>query len=300
MEIKDFLYEQDFSDIKKAYLLYNIAEKSTTITSIRKGWYKENDLKFDCKQNFLLKFPSINKSEFEDLWIKELSNFNDNKIDFYEQMDSYAAELIFKIVGDKMYEFIRKKIEDLNLNQKELIMKFINNSPENTKDYSCEYNGAEGDFYISLGLLYKGSYYDSEGTLKNSNYSYYPRYFSDIKDQITRDFKEKTKIIKKKRKDKTQVKKSLITSKQLKDEIFRLIVIKKGRKGNKKVKVGISDLEIGAEFGGQEQKFFSIKCGSCGSMDRFTIDDIEQKLFKCAKCQAINHPIGKDLYYFED
>jgi len=297
MEIKEFLYEQDFSDIKKVFLYYNIAHKSTTLTSMRIGKYTEIDLKFDCKKNLLLKFPSFEDKDFENYWNLELSKFRDNNIDIYEEMDCYAAELIFKLNGDKIMEFIINKIKKLIPQQKDMVLNFVNNSPENTKEYNCEYTGVEGDLFISIGLLYQGSYYNSDGTLRNSNYYYFPKYMSGRKNQIIKYIQD---IAKSKKTKQKRTKKVPVNLEDSGREIFKLTIIKKGKKGRKKIKFGIAKLEIGAELNGQEQSSISFKCGNCGSLDRFTIYNPEKNLLKCENCQALNQPIGKDLYYFDN
>ncbi len=184
MSVKDILYDEDFSDVHKVFLYYNIAHISTTITSVRIGAYKERDLKFDCKQNLLLKFPEIKDYEFEEIWKNIINKFSRANIDHFEEMDKQQAEVLFKIANNQIYNFVLEKIHDLNEDQLNILYEFLRNSQDNTKEINVSYSDKNGDFFISLGLLYKGSYYDSNGNLTNANYYYYPWYFSDLKYKI--------------------------------------------------------------------------------------------------------------------
>lgn len=301
MSVKDILYDEDFSDVYKVFLYYNIAHIPTTITSVRKGAYKESDLKFDCKQNLLLKFPEMKDYEFEEIWKNILNKFSRSNINHFEEMDQQQAEFLFKIANNQIYNFVLEKIHDLNEDQLNILYEFLRNSPDNTKEFNMSYSDENGDFFISLGLLYKGSYYDSNGNLTNANYYYYPWYFSDLKYKILKhigdrkNFSEEHKIIKAKRK---KIKKKLV-KKDKKEKIFKLKVILKGKKGKKKIKVEITGFGIGAEFSGQEQKTIEIKCGNCGKSDKFIIENEEEKLLRCGKCMELNKPVGKDNFYFE-
>lgn len=297
MVVKDFLYNEDLKDIHKVFLLYNFAHKSTTLTSIREGAYTENDFKFDCKRNFLLKFPNFNENEFEDLWNNTINKFKKLEINIFEDLGFNEANLLFSISKEKILNFIKDKMNNLDENKQSFLNEILTTNLENTKDYNIEYKGKDGDFLIILGLLFKGMYYDSRKVLKNIDYYYFPTYFSEIRLDLIeyidrKSFKPKIKI---KHKKKIPPQKVMGTEEQ----IYKLKITVKGTKGKKKFKFGISDFSIGAEFGEQEQQTIEIKCGYCGSSDKFIIHNISEKIFKCAKCGKLNKPVGKDRNYFE-
>lgn len=295
MNVKDFIYNEDLSDIHKVFLYYNIAHVSTTITSIRKNAYRENDFKFDCKQNFLLKFPEFNDYEFEEFWKNIINKFSRFDIDYFEEMGLSEAELIYKIACNQIYNFIIKKVKNLNEEEINLTLEFLKKGPDDTKVYNIEYLDQNGDFFISFGFLYKGAYYNSNGYLEKSNYYYYPYYFSDLKYKIIRYIETSKPIEKEKKKEEIEQK----IPPSNKEHIYKLKVIHKGKKEKKKLKFGITQFGVGAEFGGQEQETIELKCGNCGKSDKFIIEDQEGILLRCGKCGKLNKPIGKDINYFE-
>ena len=299
MNVKDFLYNEGLDDIHNIFLFYNFAHFSTTLTSIRKGAYRESDFKFDCKQNYLLKFPAIKDYEFEELWKNTINKFKRFDIDYYEEMGFNEADIIFKIGKTQIINFITKKIENLDRNEIKLLEEFLKSGSDNTKDYNIAYNDKNGDFLISLGLLYKGAYYNSNGDLEKTDYYYYPRYFSDLKYDLIKYIEDRNYYIiksKKERKIKTKKAKKVLDSEE---EIYKLKVIFKGKKGKKKIKFGISEFKLGAEFIGQDQETLEIKCGNCGMSDKFIIQDQKERLLRCGKCGKLNKPFGKDEFYFE-
>ncbi len=207
MDVKDFLYNEDLTDIRKVFLYYNFSHVSTTLTSIRDNNYKLNDFKFDCKQNFLLKFPEIKDSEFDEFWKNTINKFERFKINFFEEMGFNEADIIYKVAKNLVYNFVTEKIKTLDTKKSHKLKEFLKNGPDNTLDYNVEYKDADGDFFISIGLLYKGAYYKSNGELKNTEYYYYPRYFSKIRDNMIKEIESKG--LEPEKKEKKRIKKKV-------------------------------------------------------------------------------------------
>lgn len=297
MDVKDFLYNEDLTDVHKAFLYYNFSHVSTTITSIRNNKYKLNDFKFDCKQNFLLKFPEIKDFEFEEFWKNIINKFERFKINFFEELGFEEADIIYKIAKNQVYRFVTEKMKMLDTRKSLKLKEFLKNGPDNTIDYNIEYIDEDGDFFISLGLLYKGAYYNSKGDLRNTEYYYYPRYFSKIRDNIIKNIESKG--LKSEKKGKANIIKKSEYNLENEEEIYKLKLILKGKKDKKKIKLGITHFNIGAEFGGQEQETLEISCGNCGKSDKFLIQDQIERILRCKKCGKLNKPFGKDKYYFE-
>lgn len=298
MDIRDFIYNEDLNDIHKVFLYYNFAHISTTITSVRNGLYKESDFKFDCKQNYLLKFPYIKEYEFEEIWKNTINKFNRLDINYFEEMGFNEADLIFKIARNNIFNFIKKKIENQDREHILLVKDALKNGPDNSKNFNIEYTDKNGDYLISFGLAYKGAYYDSNGNLKNNEYYYYPYYFSELKYDLLKlieDLNYKSKKENWNKISENPIKKLL----DIEEEVYKLKLIFKGKKGKKKVKLGISKFSVGAEFGGQEQETVEIICGNCGMSDKFKIEDQKQRILRCGKCGKLNKPLGKDNSFFD-
>ena len=64
MDLKDFLYNEDFSNVKKAFLYYHATFKPSGITALKKGKYQkkgyvERIFKSDAKECLKLKSPEL-------------------------------------------------------------------------------------------------------------------------------------------------------------------------------------------------------------------------------------------------
>jgi len=297
MELKEFLYKRNFEDIKEIFLLYNISHKPSGITAIRKNAYTLNDLKFDCRENLKLIFSNLSNRDFNNLWNKISNELLENRISVLNDLGLNAAKLIYRINKKTMLDFIINKISKLNKKAKNLLTLFLKDGPENTKDYTVEYKGKRSDFYVKFGLLYRGSYCDSNGVLVKNDYYYYPLYFSNLRLSALEKL-NLGKIQKEKKKINLFTKTSKRPS-STKQEIYKLKVIEIGKKGKKKFKFGISKFNVGAQFGGDEQKTLKIICGSCGKSDKFIIEDKEKNLLRCVKCGELNQPMGREKKYFK-
>jgi len=93
-------------------------------------------------------------------------------------------------------------------------------------------------------------------------------------------------------------KKDLPKDEQIKEaDIHTLNVIWKGKKDSKKISIGVSNIAVGTEFGGQDQESLVLKCGGCGKSDRFKYVDQDQLIFECLKCGALNKPLKSKEHF---
>ena len=98
MDVKEFLYNEDFSDVKKAFLYYHATFKPSGITAIRigkkeKSGYTERNFKSDVKECLKLKFPELTDQSFEELW-KETPNFFEG-VNYFFYIN---FQLIFQVI----------------------------------------------------------------------------------------------------------------------------------------------------------------------------------------------------------
>ena len=75
-------------------------------------------------------------------------------------------------------------------------------------------------------------------------------------------------------------------------------IIWKGHQDSIKISFGIKIFSVGTEFGGRDKEEIELKCGSCGSSDKFRTLDRSRLLFECLKCNTVNEVWGKDKSYF--
>ncbi|MGQ4875693.1 MAG: hypothetical protein ACP6IY_16630 [Promethearchaeia archaeon] len=294
MDIKNFLFEEDFSSIQKIFLFYNIAHKSTIFTSLKRGWYTEKHLRLDCKKNFDLKFPKDKENKFNKLFDEIINNCLKNGINYLIDLSHKEALLIYTINEKKILDFIISKIKKLKPQSLNDLFKFLNkNLIEISLNYNIEYQGKNGDFFVSLGLLYKGMLYNGQKVLKNPNFYYFPVYYTDIREKLINYLEDK--LIKFTKKSKELESKDLPKKPfDKKEKVYKLKVISKGKKDKKAIKIRVQRFEVGVEFGGQDLKTVEIKCGRCGKSDKFIIENLQEILLRCGKCNSLNQPIGRD------
>ncbi|MHA1285127.1 MAG: hypothetical protein ACTSQP_21725 [Promethearchaeota archaeon] len=291
MNFKDFLFNENFSSIQKTFLYYDIAHIPSPRTSVEKGYYDLNALKLDCKQNFELRFPKIKEKKFEKLFNEIINKLSENNIDYLRNFNLENAKLIYKLNEDQILDFIKSRIKKLNSDDRNLLLDFLNNFTGSILEDSKLSDFKNCDLIVFLGLLFKGTYYETkEGDIDISKSYYFPVYYSDIRKKIISFIEENYKKSSSKPKQVYKFEKSL----DKKEKVYKLKVIFKGKKDKKAIKIGFSRFEVGAEFGGQDFKTIEIKCGKCGKSDKFIIENPQEILLRCGKCNSLNQPIGKD------
>ncbi|MHA1338232.1 MAG: hypothetical protein ACTSPW_21255 [Promethearchaeota archaeon] len=278
MNFKDFLFNENFSSIQKTFLYYDIAHIPSPKTSVDKGFYDLNALKLDCKQNFRLRFPKIKEKKFEKLFNEIINKLSENNIDYLKNFDSENAKLIYKLNEDQIIDFIKSRIKKLDYNDRKLLLDFLNKFTGSILEDSKLSDFKKCDLIVSLGLLFKGTYYETkEGDIITSKSYYFPVYYSDIRKKIINFIEENYKKSGSKPKQEYKFEKSL----DKKEKVYKLKVIFKGKKDKK-------------AFGSQDLKTIEIKCGRCGKSDKFIIENLQEILLRCGKCNSLNQPIGRD------
>lgn len=299
MDIKEFFYNEDVSDIKKMFLYYHATFKPSGITAIKigkkgKSGYTESNFKLDAKEALILKFSDLTDQRFKELWKEMKDNFQNLNIDLMTDINEEEGRIIYRVAKNEILKFMITKIRRLKNDQQNLLESFLKIGPREPTESRIGFTGNSGDFFVGLGLLYKGAEYDSKGYFKKDVYEY-PPYFVDIKPKLCEHLEN---ISRKKSKRRQKPKQDDFTDSDTKEEIYRLSVKFHGKKDAKKVKVGITKFKIGTEFGGQEYKHLKFKCGNCRKK-KFVIEDNQKKILRCANCKALNGIFAGDLDYFE-
>ena len=120
MSGKEYLYNENFSDVKKAFLYYHATFKPSGITAIKLGkkgesGYTERNFKSDAKECLKLKFPELPDQSFEELWKEMKDNFQKVNVDLMTDINAEEGRIIYRVAKTEITKFILKKVKQLKI-----------------------------------------------------------------------------------------------------------------------------------------------------------------------------------------